>query len=79
VSWNPSDHRQWYATGSEMMKAKRPEIRCTSPAHAGACHGSFPYIESALSACTTANANATVANHTFIAIVDEKNSVKTSF
>src|SRR3982750_2077398 len=79
VSWKPSDQRQWYATGSEMMNASRPEIRCRSPAHGGADHGSFPKTHRALSTCTTANTNATVANQTFIAMVDEKKSVKTSF
>ena len=48
------------------------------PAQAGALPGSFPYTQSALSTCTTANATATVASQTFIAIVEEKNSVKTS-
>jgi hypothetical protein len=60
------------------MNASRPEIRWTVPTHAGARPGSFPYTQRALSTCATPNATATLPTQTFIAIVDEKNSVKTS-
>ena len=45
---------------------------------AGARPGSFPYTQSALSTCATANTTATLASQTFIEIVDEKKSVNTS-
>ena len=60
------------------MKASRPEMRWAVPAQAGALPGSFPYTQSALSTWTQANASATLASQTFIAIVEEKKSVKTS-
>ena len=35
VSWNPSDQRQWYATGSVKMNASLPEMRWALPLAGG--------------------------------------------
>ncbi len=60
------------------MNARRPEIRWAEPAHPGVAMGSLPYTHTALSTCVTPNRRATLASHTFIEIVDEKNRVNTS-
>ena len=60
------------------MNANRPEMRWAVPAQPGALPGSLPYTQRALSTWTQANARATLASQTFIVIVDEKKSVKTS-
>jgi hypothetical protein len=54
-------------------------MRWRLPAHAGADQGSLPYTHSALVTWSTANASAIVPSQTFIAIVEEKPSVNTSF
>ena len=61
-----------------MMKASRPEMRWAVPAQGAPCRAASRRPRAALSTWTQANASATLASQTFIAIVEEKKSVKTS-
>ena len=66
---NPSDHRQWNATGRVHRNASTPLVRCSGPIQDGARPPSLPYIDSALSNCTTASTSAATVSHTFIASI----------
>ncbi len=47
-----------------------PLVRCSAPTQLGARPPSLPYIDSALTSCTSAKTSAAEVSHTFIANID---------
>jgi hypothetical protein len=72
--WNPSDHRQWYATGIVHRKASVPEARCALPSQRGPKPlPSLPTILRPERYWNAASAKAAVASQTFRLIDPVKN------
>src|SRR4051812_16258078 len=71
---NPSDHRQWNATGSVVTNAVVPLHRCNPATHRGGrpARGNRRHIQSAVTSWTASRAVATVDSHAFIGSMLEK-------